>query len=202
MSLSIQFLTMITMVLSGFYLGIVQETFRRLTYYWKRRVFLTYFLEISFWLTQTAIILYVLFRVNAGEIRVYVVLACILGFSMYQVFAKKTYKQLLEWIIRIVAAVYRFFNNLIHTLIIAPISWIIRTLFRLVFWVATVIFTIILFISKIVITPFIWIGKGIYQLIPDGFKKNLHKLAGFYSTMKNICYKGYKKLEKLLFKRG
>ncbi|WP_339230720.1 spore cortex biosynthesis protein YabQ [Oceanobacillus sp. FSL K6-2867] len=202
MSLSIQFLTMITMVLSGFYLGIVQETFRRLTYYWKRRVFITYFLEISFWLTQTAIILYVLFRVNAGEIRVYVILACLLGFSIYQVLAKSTYKRLLEWMIRITAAVYRFFSNLLHTLIISPISWTVRTLFRLIFWMFTLITTIILFILKIALTPFVWIGKGIYQLIPDGFKKNLHKLAGFYSTMKNICYKGYKKLEKLLFKRG
>ncbi|MBP2078521.1 spore cortex biosynthesis protein YabQ [Oceanobacillus polygoni] len=202
MSLSIQFLTMITMVLSGFYLGIVQETFRRLTYYWKRRVFLTYFLEISFWLTQTAIILYVLFRVNAGEIRVYVILACLLGFSIYQVLAKAAYKRLLEWIIRIVSAVYRFFRNLVHTLIISPISWIIRTLFRLVLWILMLIGTILLFILKVVITPFRWVGMGIYHLIPDGFKKNLHKLAGFYSTMKNICYKGYKKLEKLLFKRG
>lgn len=198
MTLTVQFMTIFAMVLSGFYLGIIQETFRRFTVYWRKRIFLTYFLEISFWLTQTVIIFYVLFRVNAGEIRLYVFLACLLGFSVYQVFAKSVYKKLLEIIIRMAAAVYRFFERLFHGLIITPISWILKLIMTIILSIVQLVVAIILFILKLVFTPFKWIGIGIYRLLPGGFKKILHKLAGFYSKMKNITYKG---LKKLLFKR-
>jgi len=191
-------MTMLAMILSGFYLGIIQETYRRLTVYWRKRVFLTYFLEISFWLTQTAIIFYVLYRVNAGELRLYVFLACLLGFSVYQVFAKSIYKRLLESIIRIMAAIYHFFERLFQGLIITPISWIIKGIIFIVLSIVHMLGAIIMFILKLVFTPFKWIGKGIYQLLPEVFKNFLHKLAGFYSKMKNISYK---ELKKLLFRR-
>ncbi|MGJ9460220.1 spore cortex biosynthesis protein YabQ [Oceanobacillus sp. CF4.6] len=195
MTLSVQFLTLIAMVSSGFYLGIIQETFRRFTPYWKNSTFLTYFLEISFWLTQTGIIFYVLFRVNAGELRLYVFLACFLGFSMYQVFAKSVYKIVLEWIIQITSAIYRFFKSLFQGLIITPISWIIKLILRIIVSIITLLGSIILFILKMVLTPFWWIAIGIYKVAPSTFKNFLHKIAGFYSTMKNICYKYLKYLK-------
>ncbi|WP_306798748.1 spore cortex biosynthesis protein YabQ [Oceanobacillus saliphilus] len=198
MTLSVQFLTLIAMVSSGFYLGIIQETFRRFTPYWKNSKLLTYFLEISFWLTQTAIIFYVLFLVNAGEIRLYVFLACLLGFSIYQVFAKTIYRRILEGIIKVLTAIYRFFRNVIHAVIITPITWIIRLFVRLILLIITLLVTIVFFILRVVFTPFRWIGKGIYYFLPDSFKNFLHKIAGFYSTIKNICYKWVKYLK---FKR-
>ncbi|MFC4024114.1 spore cortex biosynthesis protein YabQ [Oceanobacillus longus] len=195
MTLSVQFLTLIAMVSSGFYLGIIQETFRRFTPYWKNSIFLTYFLEISFWLTQTGIIFYVLFRVNAGELRLYVFLACLLGFSMYQVFAKSIYKIALEWIIQITTAIYRFFKSLFQGLIITPISWIIKLILRIIVSIITLLGSIILFILKMILTPFGWIAIGMYKVAPNRFKNFLHKIAGFYSTMKNICYKYLKYLK-------
>ncbi|WP_337020346.1 spore cortex biosynthesis protein YabQ [Oceanobacillus massiliensis] len=198
MTLGIQFLTMIAMVLSGIYLGIVQETFRRFTRYWKKRILLTYFLECCFWLTQTAIIYYVLFRVNAGEVRLYVLLACFLGFSVYQVLVRSVYKKLLERLIRIGAAIYRFFSRLVHMLIISPISWCIRFIIRLIMSIIMLLTTIILFILKVLFAPFRWILIGIYRLLPNRIKNFLNKIAGFYSTMKNICYKWVKYLK---FKR-
>lgn len=198
MTLSVQFLTLIAMVSSGFYLGIVQETFRRFTPYWKSSIFLTYLLEITFWLTQTGIIFYVLFRVNAGELRLYVFLACLLGFSMYQVFGKVVYKRILESIIRIATSIIRFLKNLIQGLIITPILWIIKLIIRITVSIITLIGTIIFFVLKLLLTPFAWILMGLYRLMPNNFKNFLHKLAGFYSTMKNILYKWLKYLK---FKR-
>ncbi len=186
------------MVSSGFYLGIVQETFRRFTPYWKKSIFLTYLLEIIFWITQTGIIFYVLFRVNAGELRLYVFLACFLGFSMYQVFGKAVYKRLLESIIRIATSILRFFRNLIQGLIITPITWIIKFILRIIVFIITLVGSIVLFALKVILTPFRWILIGIYRLMPNNFKNISHKLAGFYSTIKNICYKWLKYLK---FKR-
>ncbi|WP_067729681.1 spore cortex biosynthesis protein YabQ [Oceanobacillus damuensis] len=198
MTLSVQFLTLIAMVSSGFYLGIIQETFRRFTPYWKNNIFLTYFLEISFWITQTAIIFYVLYRVNAGELRLYIFLACLLGFSIYQVFAKAIYRRILERFITILAAIYRFFRSLINGVIITPITWTIGLVIRLVLSLITLLITIVFSVLKGLFTPVKWIGKGIYHVLPNNLKKILHKIAGFYSTMKNICYKCVKYLK---FKR-
>lgn len=189
MTLSVQFITMISMVLSGFYLGIIQQTFRRLTTYWRDNAFLTYFLEIGFWLTQAGVIFYVLYHVNAGEVRLYVLLACLLGFSIYQVFAKKPYIRMLEVIIRIVSSIYHFIRRLFDKLLLSPLKWIITLIYRMIKTIFGWIITLLLFLLNVILAPFIWIGKGIYKLIPDSFKKFLKKIAGFYSKIKNICYR-------------
>ncbi|RDW16862.1 spore cortex biosynthesis protein YabQ [Oceanobacillus chungangensis] len=195
MTLSIQFMTMAAMVLSGFYLGLIQDTYRRFTRYWQRRIFLTYVMEICFWLTQSIILFYVLYRVNAGEIRFYIVIACLLGFSMYQVVAANLYKRLLEHVIRIFMSIYHFFARVVQVLIITPIRWIIITLLTILLMVLKLFGNIIFFILKILVAPFKWVGYALYQLLPEKVKKNLHKIAGFYSRMKNICIKWAKFLK-------
>ncbi|AVQ97604.1 spore cortex biosynthesis protein YabQ [Oceanobacillus iheyensis] len=196
MTLSTQFLTMLTMVSSGFYLGIVQDTFRRFTPYWKKRVVLTYTMEISFWLTQTLIVFYVLFRVNGGELRFYIFAAFLLGFATYQALAADSYKKLLEHIIRIMTAVYRFVERCVIALIITPIKWILKLLWTITFHVFKLLGTVLLFLLTVIITPIGWIFGFIYRLLPEGFKKNIRKLAGFYSKMKNICIKLMKRLKR------
>src|SRR5699024_12815245 len=129
MTLHVQFMSLISMVIGGFYLGMAIDTFRRFSTYWERNVFFKYLLEICFWLMQSLILFYVLFRVNDGEIRFYIFLSCLLGFATYQALAASIYKQLLEGVIRIVRSIYRFFKRLIEVLIIIPVKWLVTTLF-------------------------------------------------------------------------
>ncbi|WP_085993732.1 spore cortex biosynthesis protein YabQ [Oceanobacillus senegalensis] len=192
MTLSVQFLTMITMVGSGFYLGMALDTFRRFTPYWKNTVFLNYLMEICFWLTQTIILFYILFQVNAGEIRFYVLIACLLGFSMYQVFAANIYKRMLEHMIRVVTAIYQFFKRLVQALIIQPIIWMVTVLITIVVGLATALWKVVLFIAKLLFAPIRWIAKVIYYLLPKSFKNFLQQIAGFYSKIKNIIFKWLK----------
>ncbi|WP_099158888.1 spore cortex biosynthesis protein YabQ [Virgibacillus ndiopensis] len=192
MTLSVQFMTMIAMVIAGFYLGMVQDTYRRFTKHWKGKLFLTYFMEISFWLSQTLILFYVLFRVNAGELRFYVFLACLLGFAAYQGLASNLYKRLLERVIKIVLMCYRFIKNLVQMIIIAPIKYVIQILITVILFIGHLLLTIFLFIVKLIYTPLKWIFMTIYRILPKNFQNFLHKLAGFYSTMKNICIKWLK----------
>lgn len=198
MTLDVQFLTMISMILSGFYLGVILDTFRRLSAYWKNSLWLTYLMEICFWMTQTMIIFYVLFRVNSGELRVYVFLACLLGFAAYQACAKRAYKILLERIIKMVAAVYRFCSKLVHGIVFAPIHWLVRMAIRLVAGLLKLASAILLFLLTVVFAPFKWVGKGLYLLLPGSIKRFFNKKAGIYSKMKNIIIKCLKFLR---FKR-
>src|SRR5690625_2595285 len=118
MTLQVQFLTMISMIIGGFYLGMARDTFRRFSSYWSQRKFLRYFFEVSFWMIQAFLMFYILYRVNAGELRAYIFIACMLGFSIYQVVFAVLYKKILEIIIRILLITYRFCMKVIQIFII------------------------------------------------------------------------------------
>lgn len=194
MTLDVQFMTMVTMILCGIYLGIAQETFRRFQPNWKSNRFLLYFMEIAFWLSQVTLIFYVLYLVNAGELRVYVLLALFLGVSAYQVLVAPVYKHVLEIGIRMATAVYRFLKQVVQTLVIAPIKFIVQLLVTIVIFLFQLMISVLSFLAKIFFTPLKWIFLGIYRMLPKKIQHFLHKTAGFYSTIKNICKKGWKYL--------
>lgn len=198
MILSVQFMTMLAMVSGGFYLGMILDTFRRASPHWKNSVFMIYFMEIIFWFSQTLLLFYLLYRVNAGELRFYVFVACLLGFATYQALAAAAYKKLLEHIIQFVLSVYRFFAKVIHMLVITPIVFIFTLLFTAIVYILQVLFVILVTIGKVIFFPFKWMFKLIYKMLPEIIKKYLHKIAGFYSKIENICKKW---LEYMKFKR-
>lgn len=178
MTLNQQFLTMISMILAGCYLGIILDTFRRFSFYWRERRVLSYFLEACFWLVQTLLLFYVLFRVNSGELRVYVFIACLLGFSFYQAVLATIYKRLLEQVIQLLIWLFRLINRIVIILIITPIKWIIL-----------MVSSLVLFILKLVFLPVKWCFQLIYRLLPSSIKKFFYKFAGIYSIIKNRCIK-------------
>ncbi|MEN1966451.1 spore cortex biosynthesis protein YabQ [Lentibacillus sp. N15] len=198
MTLDVQFLTMVVMAISGVYLGAALETFHRFQPSWKSNRFLLYFMEIAFWLSQVLLLFYVLFRVNSGELRVYVFLALFLGFSAYKALIAPLYKRLLEIIIRIIVMCYRFLENVIKTLLIKPIKYVIQFIITLLLFAGQVIISIVRFVGKIVFYPIKWVLSLIYRMLPKSIQNFFYKTAGFYSTIKNICKKG---LEYLKFKR-
>lgn len=189
MTLNIQFFTMISMVLGGFYLGIMQDTFRRVSIHWKKKAIIAYFMEICFWLSQTMVLFYVLFRVNDGELRVYVFAACLLGFSAYQALAASHYKRLLERIIQMVNTVLRFAERLLQILIVTPVKFIIHLLMTMILFIVQICISILLFLAKVIFYPIRSLSLLFYRLLPKNIQKIMHKIAGFYSIMKNICIK-------------
>lgn len=95
-------------------------------------IFNVFFLEILFWMMQAGILFYILYRVNQGELRIYIVLASLFGFSAYQALAKQVYKRLLERLIRIFKAIYQGIEKLIKILLISPLRWIFFTFYRMI----------------------------------------------------------------------
>ncbi|MGF7015773.1 spore cortex biosynthesis protein YabQ [Ornithinibacillus bavariensis] len=187
MTLSVQFITMISMITGGIYLGMALDTFRRFQRHWKHNVFFLYFMEISFWLTQTFILYYTLYSVNAGELRVYVFVACLLGFATYQALLSNLYKRILERIISIMLRIYQFFTKLLQWTVVAPIKYIFRLLFASVILLFNTILIVIGFTLKILFLPIKWIAMLVYRLLPKKIKLFLHHLAGFCSKIQNIC---------------
>lgn len=189
MTLDVQFMTMISMILGGLYLGMALETFRRLFHSLKNNRLLTYVMEITFWMIQAMILFYILFRVNGGEIRIYSTIASLLGFAAYQAIVAPGYKRLLELTIKVVISVYQLFVNVIDTLIFKPIKLILGFFVTCLLLLLKGIYAILSFILKILVTPVYWTLKKIYKLLPEGIQNIFNKIAGFYSTMENILSK-------------
>lgn len=192
MTLSVQFTTMAVMVLSGIYLGLALDTFRRISVHWKKRPIISYSFEIGFWLLQTLIVFYLLFLVNSGEIRFYIFLACLLGFSFYQALLKTVYRQGLERLISVFRAVFRFFKQVFFILIVTPIKWIFLLSASIILFLLNMIVKILAILLKVILFPFLLIGKLLKPLIPENLIKFLHKLYPIYSTIRDILKKGLK----------
>src|SRR5690625_3097491 len=118
MTLDVQFMIMISMILGGIYLGVALETFRRFSRAWEKNTILLYIMEICFWLIQSFVLFYILFRVNGGEIRVYVILAGCLGFAIYIALVASFYIRILDRFIIIVFFIYLLFISIFNCLLI------------------------------------------------------------------------------------
>lgn len=198
MTLSVQFMTIISMIIGGFYLGIMLDTFRRFTVYWKNNNFLTYFLEIFFWLVQMFILFYILFRMNAGEVRFYIIVACLLGFAMYKALAAPLYKKVLEQVIRAFLWMYNLIIKVLDMIIITPLKWVLHIVITVLIFFLQLLVTCSLFILKLIFYPFKLLFQLAYSLLPNKFKKYIYKIGKVYSILKS---KGIKKLKSMMFKR-
>lgn len=194
MSLSTQLVTMLSMIAGGLSTGVMLDTFRRFSPYWRNRKIMIYVMEVGFWTSQTLLLFYILFLVNGGEIRLYIVLACLLGFSMYQAILSNYYKKLLEHFIRIALSIYRFFSRLIQVFIISPIKGIVMVIYTVFIWVLKLILSLLLFVLTVIVTPIQWLIRGVYQLLPKKVQGILLQIAGFYSTIKNNLSKVWEKI--------
>lgn len=186
------------MTLSGIYLGMVHDMFRRFAIHWKRRKLVSYVLEISFWMLQACIIFYVLFQTNGGELRVYIFLAGLLGYSAYQALLKTIYMRVLERAIYIGWQIFQFFERLFFLFLFTPVKWLFLLCATIVLFLLQTTFKIIFFLLKIIFFPLILLGRWFYPLLPKNIIKFLHKFVGVYSTIKHISQKW---LKYMTFKR-
>lgn len=187
MTLSVQFVTLFTMIAGGFYLGLAKDTLRRFAPLWEKRFFLRYAIEITFWLMNTAILYYVLFLVNAGELRIIFFVAVLLGFSIYQALASAIYVRILEVFIRVGTIFFSWVSKVGSVLLVRPIQFIFRTLKKCLFWVFSGIAIVIIFILKVVFSPFKWVGKRLYAILPSKITKIFPTREQIYSIMKYIA---------------
>lgn len=181
-----QFLTMIYMVFGGFYLGIAMETYRRFLKGWRFPKGIVYLFEIIFWLLQLAILFYLLYIANRGEIRIYVFLAILLGFSTYQALFSSIYKRLLEYFIIFIKKVWTIFKRSVEIFLWIPLRWIFHLLYRMLAW----LFFITKRIIQVALYPFRFVGSFLYSLLPKKIRKLFNKIPHAYSIIKHT-FKGW-----------
>lgn len=194
MTLQIQFTAMISMIAGGFYLGLARDTFLRFSPIWKNRVILNYLLEIIFWTTQTTLLFFILYKVNTGELRIYIFIACLLGFAAYQAIAAPIYKKILERVIRLITAIYRVCHTIVNVLMITPVKWFIYA----TLWIIHSTLQVIIWVLKCILLPVRWLLKLIYNVSPQKVQKNIDKSVNVYSIINDTLKKW---INALLFRK-
>jgi spore cortex biosynthesis protein YabQ len=200
MTLSTQFITMLSMIGMGALFGASLDTYQRFLNRPKRKRWFVFINDLLFWLAQGLSIFYTLFLVNQGEIRFYIFLALLCGFAAYQSLVKRLYLSLLEMLIQICISTYRLAEKTFIYVVWKPLLWIIgliislffalykgllaliRLIYKVIKWVLSIIFKIIL-----------WILSLFWKLVPKKVKKSVEKIynrgAGFFLRIKNYVHR-------------
>lgn len=160
------------MTLGGIYVGMALETFRRFKRYFVKHNLFVGTLEVIFWVLQTIVLYFVLYKVNSGELRLYIFLACLLGFSIYQVLIKRLYQHVLEVAIKVV-----------YHVIIIPVTWIGQTIYQVIVFFINIIRKILMLLWKALMLPFRGLFVFAKWLIPKKVYIKVSQMRSFYSTM-------------------
>lgn len=208
MSLPVQFYTLLAMIGMGSFFGAALDTYQRFLKRKSRKVWIVFINDILFWILHGLIMFYILFQVNYGEVRFYLVLALLCGFAAYQALFKTSYMKMLEWGIRFVTASARFVRRLFQILVYNPIKGLILLLVSMFLFIGkallglvTITGKVLLWVLKIMIKPFLILAKLLWYLVPKPVKKSVGQLwshlAGVLKAGKNISIKGYHAIRSL-----
>lgn len=201
MTLSVQFLTLITMVVSGTVFGAVLDTYNYFLDRKNRKRWLVFIHDILFWIVQGLLIFYVLFRVNNGEVRFYIFVSLLCGFSAYQALFKNLYMKLLEMVIKTCLWTWGVITRVFQLLIISPIMLLIQfTKFVLILVqkvllaLLKVTIRLLKWIIRIIMSPIVWIFRTLWELLPKRIKNKVDK---YYNTFAGFIEKNKKLITKV-----
>jgi spore cortex biosynthesis protein YabQ len=161
-TLSVQFLTMASMMASGAALGLFFDVYRVLSSEFRFPRWMIPPLDLLFWGVGTVTVFRVLFLSNGGDVRIYVFLAMALGVSFYFALISGFAVQSVRWLIKQMKALIRFLIKLVDLLIVRPIIGFYRLCMVILGFLAA----LSIFLSKVVLQLLyplwklaIWIGR-------------------------------------------
>ncbi|MCT2346782.1 spore cortex biosynthesis protein YabQ [Niallia taxi] len=207
MTLSTQFMTMLAMVGMGLFFGISLDTYQFFLKRAERKRIIVFFHDLLFWVLQGLLMFYVLFLVNQGEIRIYLILALLLGFAAYQALLKSIYLSFLKLIISVSVRFYQLTVKLVVNLIYKPIKTLLLFLVSVVIFLlkglmalVNGVIRVLRFILKVVLLPLKWLLSLIWLILPKKVKLNVDKysgkLAGYYTMIKKYVKEWIKNRKK------
>lgn len=197
MTLATQFYTLVAMIGMGSFFGAALDTYNRFLKRSERKRWIVFFHDVLFWVIQGLLIFYVLFLINQGEIRFYLFLALLCGFSAYQALFKNLYRSSLELLIKIFVKFSELCFKLFQLFIFFPIKWVIVSCLALLAGIVKALFFLFQHVLKlffmilcVVFRPFQWIFKKLWKKMPKNVTKKVgkfyNKLTGIFLRCKNV----------------
>lgn len=150
MSLSIQWLTLGAMLLSGVGMGVVFDGYRVVSNELRFPRWSLSILDLLYWIASALVVFKMLYASNNGEVRAYVFFGLAMGALFYYLFFSKITMTITLWLIKAVKWCIHLIISIFHILVIKPII---------------IIWTIIIFIVTVLYKFTIGLGKFMLQLL-------------------------------------
>lgn len=183
---------MLAMVAMGGWLGIAIDTYSRLIRGRKWHKWITVINDSLFWVLQGLLVFYIMLQINEGEMRFYILLALLCGYSCYRALLGNVYQRILEITIRTIIKTLRFFKTAILVLIINPTKELLKLLYKVCMIIIRISKKVIFFLLMLFFTPFIWAGRAIWRLFPNGKLSKFKNKLGFMKKIKNYIKRSKK----------
>ena len=193
MSLTVQLQTMLAMVAMGGWLGMAIDTYSRLIRGRKWNRWITVINDGLFWILQGLLVFFILLQLNEGEMRFYILIALLCGYSCYRALLYRIYQNILEAIIQTIIKTYKFCKAALFMLVINPTKELLKLLYTVCMMIISFLITVIFFLLKVLYTPFIWMGRGIWRLLPKEKLNKFTKKLGFLKKIKNYIKRWFKR---------
>ncbi|PLS15130.1 spore cortex biosynthesis protein YabQ [Bacillus sp. M6-12] len=200
MTLTTQFYTLLAMIGMGSCFGAALDTYNRFLKRSRRNSLIVFVNDLLFWIVQALLIFYVLFLVNEGELRFYLFLALLCGFSAYQALFKNIYLKYLEAGIRSIIWAVTMFARMLKMLIFQPIRWLATMVIFLLLSVGKGLYALVKYTIKVVLSivtfglkPFFWLINRFWEILPKPVTKRVEKIynkcAGYLNQVKEYIIK-------------
>ncbi|WP_236096550.1 spore cortex biosynthesis protein YabQ [Bacillus sp. SB49] len=176
--------------------GASMDTFERIFGRRNKRAWREVFYQLGFWFVQAVFLFYLLYLANYGELRVYVFLAILCGFSAYRALFQKVYLRALEAWIRLWLGIWNAVKKLVYYVLFLPSKSIIFLIISLLLGVYKILLKGIILLFLVIFYPIRLILRVIWRLVPKNMKNYLRKTAGFLDKIKNTWNKWIKRLKR------
>jgi spore cortex biosynthesis protein YabQ len=168
-SLNVQFLTLAAMALSGAALGLLFDAYRVLSGEFRFPRWLIPPLDLLFWFAGTLAVFRVLYESNGGELRLYVLLALMIGLSFYFGLMSPGVIRVIRFVIKVCRQIVLFFRRLFHLLVIKPLIGLYRVAIVFLGFLAA----LSIFLSRLVIQ----LAYPLWKLLSWIFRPLVSKLG-------------------------
>ena len=171
MTLQTQWLTMLLMFGSGFFIGIILDFYRVITVRFRLRKWLISLIDLIYWMVSAVLVFSLLFWSNWGELRFYFFVAVCLGFFLYFKWASRQVIRGIRILFNIMEQIFSFFARLFHLLVLRPVLFVLRGCQRL----AKLIWAGINACIKLVLSPFIFLFRPVQTRMQPFFTRWVQK---------------------------
>lgn len=168
MTLSMQWLTMAVMLLSGLGMGTVFDGYRVVSNELKFPRWWLPVLDVIYWMASALVVFRVLYANNNGEVRAYVFIGLAIGIVIYYLFLSRIVIVIVKWLIGAMRKLIAFVLKCLDILIVKPIL----LFYKLIMAIFAFGSALTIFILKIVVQlvrPFwkllVWIIRPVIRPI-------------------------------------
>lgn len=165
MNLDVQMVSLLSSIFMGIGVGASLDTYERIL---GKRTFFQWIRVVNdflFWIVQALLYFGLLLYMNEGDVRLYLLLAVVLGYAMYRALLESSYRKILNVLLRIIHHVVYFLVRFTHVFLLNPSKGLLKLLYRLGMIVIIVTWKILSYLT-------FWIFRPILLLITYVDKKS------------------------------